>query len=43
MPKRWPLINAFDVVIMSDLVGDALDVQKVLEQARELLAPHGRL
>ncbi|HXF85319.1 MAG TPA: glycosyltransferase [Anaerolineales bacterium] len=37
------LDETFDVIILSDLVNDLWDVQRVLEQARRLCAPRARL
>ena len=38
-----PLQEPFDVVILSDLLNDVWDVQSILEQARRLCKPDGRL
>ncbi len=37
------LDGPFDVIILSDLVNDAWDVQRLLEQTRRLCAPHTRV
>lgn len=37
------LHETFDIIILSDLVNDLWDVQRVLEQARSLCAPHTRI
>lgn len=37
------LQGPFDVVILSDLVNEVWDVQRVLEQVRRQCAPHGRV
>ncbi|MEJ5225432.1 MAG: class I SAM-dependent methyltransferase, partial [Anaerolineales bacterium] len=37
------LRGPFDVVILSDLVNDAWDIQRILQQVRGLCAPHTRI
>ncbi len=37
------LHGPFDVIILSDLVNDAWDIQRILQQVRRLSAPHTRI
>lgn len=37
------LQGPFDVIILSELVNDAWDIQRILQQARRLCAPHTRI
>lgn len=38
-----PLSEPFDLIILSDLCNDVWDVQRILEEARRLCAPHTRV
>ncbi len=38
-----PLSEPFDLIILSDLCNDVWDVQRILEEARRLSAPHTRV
>jgi SAM-dependent methyltransferase len=41
--QALPLAGPFDVIILSDLVNDAWDVQQLLRQVASLCAPHTRV
>ena len=43
LPVDEPLVQKFDVIILSDLLNDVWDVQRVFEQAGRLAAPQARL
>lgn len=43
LPAGEPFDQPFDVIILSDLLNDVWDVQRVFEQAQRLCGPHTRL
>ncbi len=43
LPAGEPFDQPFDVIILSDLLNDVWDVQRVFEQAQRLCSPHTRL